>query len=117
MGSVTDYQQAREPSVRAALQRVLDRAEALVPDLQEGISYRLPALLHRGRPLIAVVETARHLAIYPFSGRVVSAVADRLPGFSLSSGTIRFAVDRPVPDDVLDDIVRLRRAEIDAGGR
>ena len=29
-----------------------------------------------------------------------------------SKGTIRFTPDHPLPDDVLEDIVRLRRAEI-----
>jgi uncharacterized protein YdhG (YjbR/CyaY superfamily) len=32
--------------------------------------------------------------------------------FSLSKGTIRFTPDHPVPDDVVEEIVRLRRAEI-----
>jgi uncharacterized protein YdhG (YjbR/CyaY superfamily) len=40
-------------------------------------------------------------------------VRDRLPGFSLSEATIRFTVDQPVPDDVLRDLVELRRADID----
>ncbi len=38
--------------------------------------------------------------------------AARLEGFSLSKGTIRFAPDHPVPEDVLEEVVRLRRAEI-----
>ncbi|MEV7132564.1 hypothetical protein AB0N24_06700 [Arthrobacter sp. NPDC093128] len=40
------------------------------------------------------------------------AVASQLDGYSLSKGTIRFTPDHPVPDDVLEEIVRLRRAEI-----
>jgi uncharacterized protein YdhG (YjbR/CyaY superfamily) len=61
---------------------------------------------------VAAVSTAKHLSIFPFSSAVVEAVAGRLEGYSLSKGTIRFTVDRPVPDDVLEDIVRLRMAEI-----
>jgi uncharacterized protein YdhG (YjbR/CyaY superfamily) len=39
-------------------------------------------------------------------------VKDRLEGFDLSKGTIRFTPDRPLPDDVLADLVRARTQEI-----
>lgn len=54
-----------------------------------------------------------HLAIYPYSGTVVGLVAADLDGFSLSTGTIRFQVDQPVPDAVLDRVIQLRRLHID----
>jgi uncharacterized protein YdhG (YjbR/CyaY superfamily) len=34
----------------------------------------------------------------------------------LSKGTIRFTPDTPLPDDVVEDIVRLRLAEITGSG-
>jgi uncharacterized protein YdhG (YjbR/CyaY superfamily) len=43
--------------------------------------------------------------------------ADRLAGYKLQKGTIQFTPDRPIPPDVIDDIVRQRVATIDAGGR
>ena len=52
------------------------------------------------------------LSIFPFSPAVIDAVAGWLEGYSLSKGTIRFTPDHPVPDDVVEEIVRLRRAEI-----
>jgi len=58
------------------------------------------------------VAAAKHLSVFPFSPAVIDAVASRLEGYSLSKGTIRFTPDHPLPDDVLEDIVRLRRAEI-----
>ena len=72
----------------------------------------MPALKFEGKPLLGVVAAAKHLSIFPFSPAVIDAVAGRLEGYSLSKGTIRFTPDHPVPDDVLEEIVRLRRAEI-----
>lgn len=112
MGTVTDYLATLEPPRRAAMARVVARARALVPDLVEGTSYGMPALLYRGKPLLSAMSTATHLAIYPFSGSVVARVAADLAGFSLSTGTIRFQPDTPLPDDVLDRVVLLRRDEI-----
>ena len=47
-----------------------------------------------------------------FSPAVVDSVRDRLRGFELSKGTIRFTEGEPLPDDVVLDIVRLRVEEI-----
>jgi|SRR5215207_3134199 len=56
----------------------------------------------------------RHLSILPFSPVAIEAVKDRLDGFDLAKGTIRFSPDRPVPEDVLADVVRARKQEITA---
>ena len=117
VGELTDYTATLPPDVARLFTAMRRRALALVPDAVEGRSYGMAALLYQGKGLIATVQTAKHLALYPFSGSVVSEVAGRLAGFSLSSGTIRFTVEQPVPDDVLDDIVRLRAAQIEAGRR
>jgi uncharacterized protein YdhG (YjbR/CyaY superfamily) len=39
-------------------------------------------------------------------------VRDRLEGFALSRGTVRFTSDMPVPDDVVREIVSRRMKEI-----
>lgn len=79
------------------------------------MSYGMPALRYRGRPLIAVVATARQLSVFPFSGNVVKVVAEALDGYSLSKGTVRFDVDRPLPDAVIEKMVRLLVAETEPG--
>jgi uncharacterized protein YdhG (YjbR/CyaY superfamily) len=113
VGEVTDYYATLPPDVGELFDAMRRRALELVPEAVEGRSYSMPALLYQGKGLMATMRTAKHLALYPFSGKVVARVADRLPGFSLSTGAIRFSVGQPVPDDVLDDVVRLRAAEID----
>ena len=112
MGDVDDSLAAMAEPERGCLQRVIAAARRIVPDAEEGRSYGMPALKLDGKPLIGVVAAAKHLSIFPFSPEVVDAVASRLEGFSLSKGTVRFTPDHPVPDDVVEDMVRLRRAEI-----
>lgn len=114
MGTVTDYLAGiHDAGRRAALSRVIDLARQVVPDAEEGMGYGMPALRHRGKPLVAVVSAAKHLSLFPFSSTVVDAVAGDLDGFSLSKGTIRFTADRPVPDAVVARLVRLRADEIE----
>ena len=113
MSEIDDYLGTVGADERTALERVVDIARRAVPDAVDGRSYGMPALRHAGKPLIGILAAKDHLSVFPFSPEAVEAVRERLPGFSLSKGTIRFTVDQPVPDDVLRDLVELRRAEID----
>jgi len=113
MGEVTDYYATLPPDVFELFDGIRIRALELVPDAVEGRSYGMAALLYRGKGPIAAVQAKNHLAIYPFSGKVVGAVADRLDGFALSTGAIRFSLEKPIPPDVLDDVINLRVAEIE----
>ena len=114
MGEVSDYLAGLDEPARGILTGIVDRVRELVPDAEEGSSYGMAALRYRGRPLFAAVEMQDHLSVFPFSPAAVEAVAPELEGYSLSKGTIRFGVDQPLPAGVVDRLVELRRAEIDA---
>jgi len=89
-------------------------ARATVPEAVDGLGYGMPALRYRDRPLLSVMAAKNHIGLYPFSPAVVAAVADELDGYSFAKGTIRFTAARPLSDDLVRRIVRLRRDEIDA---
>lgn len=114
-GAVSDYLAGLPESRRAVIAHCYELARELVPAAVEGVSYGMPALLHRGTGLLSVMSAKAHIGLYPFSGFVVSEVADALAGFSLSRGTIRFSVEQPIPDAVLRRVVELRRREIEFG--
>lgn len=112
MGELTAYVDGLAPERAAALRHIIDLALDEAPGAIEGMSYGMPALKVAGKPLIGVIAAKAHLSVFPFSGAVVEQVAGRLPGYSLSKGTIRFTPGTPLPDDVIRDIVRLRLAEL-----
>ena len=107
-----DYLDALPPAQKAALERVRTVVAGLAPDAEEGRSYGVPAFIYAGRPLLGFSAAKQHLSIFPFSPAAIEAVKDRLEGFDLAKGTIRFTPDRPVPEDVLADVVRARMREI-----
>lgn len=113
MGDVDDYLAGLDEQTRTVLAGIYAQARAIVPDVEQARSYGMPALRYRGKPLISAIETKRHLSLFPFSGKVVAAVAPDLDGYDLAKGTIRFSVERPLPDAVVARVVALRRAEID----
>jgi uncharacterized protein YdhG (YjbR/CyaY superfamily) len=114
VSAMDDYLDALPSAQRDALARVRAVVGRLEPEAVEGVSYGMPAFLYAGRPLLGFRAAKAHLSVFPFSPAAVEAVEDRLEGFHLSKGTIRFSPSRPVPDDVLVDLVRARKREIEA---
>lgn len=112
MAAVDDYFAGLDAPARAAFERVRAVAEVCAPDAEQGTSYGMAALRLRGKPLLGFKAAKDHLSVFPFSPAAVEAVRDRLTGFSLSKGTIRFTADTPLPDDVVRDLVRRRMHEI-----
>jgi len=115
MSEVDDYLASIEPAERSALEHVRRLATELVPDAEDGRSYGMPALKYRKKPLIGFISAKNHLSLFPFSPAVIEALSGRLAGFDVSKGTIRFSVAHPIPDDVVQDIVRYRQREISGG--
>ena len=112
-----DYLAGLSAADKAALERVRAVVVATAPGAEEGTSYGMPAFIHDGRPLLGFRASKKHLSVYPFSPEAIDAVSARLGDFDIAKGTIRFTPGRPVPDDVLADLVRARLHEITGRGR
>lgn len=112
MSEIDDYMAGLGESQREALENVRDIAQRVAPEATQGESYGMPALRVAGKPLLGFTARKLHCSIHPFSPDVVAAVADDLAGFSLSKGTIRFTPETPVPETVIERVVRLRLEEI-----
>ncbi|WP_284976262.1 MULTISPECIES: DUF1801 domain-containing protein [unclassified Arthrobacter] len=112
MGTVTEYLSSVSAANRGPLERIVDLARELAPDAVEGTSYGMPALLIDGKGFVSVIETKKHLALYPYSGQILPTMSEELGGYSWSPGTLRFSVDNPVPDSLIRRILETRLAAI-----
>jgi len=74
---VTDLIAAAPPPARDVLAGWHGRALQLEPSATEGVSYGMPALRYRGRPLVAVATTKTGYSLYPFSPAEIDAALDR----------------------------------------
>lgn len=112
MGSVDDAVAALPSPSREAVARVVEIARRVAPDATDGTSYGLPALKVSGKGLVGFSVAAQHLSVVPFSATAVDAVRDELDPSAVSKGMVRFTPDAPLPDDVVERLVRARLAEI-----
>ncbi len=113
MSEIDDYLGALDAPQRDELERIRLRVRLLVPQATEVMSYGMPGFRYRKKYLIHYAAFKNHLSLFPGAGPI-AALADELAGFKLAKGTIQFTVDQPVPDHLLELIVRHRVASIDA---
>ena len=108
--TVDDYICQVTPEQRQALQTLRESIQSLAPDAEECISYGLPAFRQK-KILVGFGATAKHCALYLFSGSVVEQFAEELSSFDTSKGTIRFLPQHPLPKSLLKKLVKARIAE------
>ncbi|MGZ0712942.1 iron chaperone (plasmid) [Coraliomargarita sp. W4R53] len=113
MGTIDDYLDTLDETDREAIEYVYDIARELVPEAEQGKGYGMPALVYKGKSLIAVMRTEKGISLYPFSPEAITAARDDLGRFGRDKGTVRFQSHNLLPSAAIRTLVFTRRAEID----
>jgi uncharacterized protein YdhG (YjbR/CyaY superfamily) len=79
------------------------------PDAQETISYGMPAFRLNGI-LVYFAAFKNHIGFFPTASGV-RVFAKELAPYDVSKGTIRFPIDKPIPDKLVAKIVKFRVQE------
>jgi uncharacterized protein YdhG (YjbR/CyaY superfamily) len=113
---VDAYLAALPADQRGALTTLRARLKTLLPDHLEVMSYAMPGLRQpgpKGKMVVGYAAFATHLGLYPHSGTVIPQI-DCAP-FKTSKSGVLFTPDRPLPDNLLRQIITTRQAELHAG--
>ena len=100
---------------REMLQRLRAQIARLVPDAVETISYGMPALKLHGRFLVSYAGWKAHCSIYPLTGTFLEAHADALKGYGRTKGSLHFTPKKPLPEALVDGLIRERVADLESG--
>ncbi|GFO68009.1 hypothetical protein GMLC_15880 [Geomonas limicola] len=115
---IDTYLRGMPPEKRAVLEALRERIRTLVPGAEETISYGIPAFRVEGKVVIGFRANRNDYAIYPFSGGAAERFPEELRGRTVTSGSIHFTPDMPIPDDLLRRLVAWRlQANREAAGR
>ena len=104
-------------SQRNALQHLRTQIARLVPDAVETISYGMPTFKLRGRPLVSFAGWKAHCSIYPLTDTFLAAHSDALEGYGRTKGSLHFTPAAPVPEALMEELLRTRVADLAGGGR
>jgi uncharacterized protein YdhG (YjbR/CyaY superfamily) len=72
----------------------------------------MPAFRVRGKVVAGFAAFTNHLAYMPHSGEVLASLGDLLDGYERTSGSLHFAVDEPLPDDLVRRLVEAKLASL-----
>lgn len=81
------------------------------PQAVEAISYGIPTFKLGGKNLVHFSVYAHHVGFYP-GAKAMEVFKDKLTRYKTSKGTVQFALDEPVPYELVKEITRYRVTEL-----
>lgn len=112
---IDDYLDALDEPQQSTLEALRRSILSVVPDAEQGISYGMPAFRVGGKVVAGFAAFAHHLSYLPHSGDVLGDLGDDLAGYTRTSGSLHFAVDEPLPDDLVRELVEAKLRRIGPG--
>jgi uncharacterized protein YdhG (YjbR/CyaY superfamily) len=112
---VDDYLAALPDDQRETLEKLRADVARLVPEAVETISYGMPAFKLRGKFLISYAGWRQHCSIYAIDDALLERHASAIRGYGRTKGAFHFSKEQPLPDALLEDLLRLRTGQIGAG--
>ena len=113
MPTVDDYIATLPHDERVLFEGMSASVKQIVPSVEQGVSYGMPAFLYRGKALVSFLVRKSYLSLYPFSGKVIALLESQLRGFEITSGSVHFSKENPVGGSLLEEILKARIREIE----
>lgn len=110
--TVDEYLDSAPEPHRTTLVALRETLRALLPDATETISYNMPAFKVAGKAIAGYAHFKRHCSYFPHSGSVIPELAGELDGYDWDKGTLRFAIDEPLPDALVRRLVEVRLSQL-----
>jgi uncharacterized protein YdhG (YjbR/CyaY superfamily) len=107
--TIDEYIATCPKDIQPILQELRRIIRSAAPGAEEKISYRLPAFFLNG-PLVYFGASKNHIGFYP-TGIGVEAFKDELSGYVTTKGSIHLLLDKPLPKDLIQRIVKFKIAE------
>jgi uncharacterized protein YdhG (YjbR/CyaY superfamily) len=109
---IDDYLASLEEPKRSTLTALRQTILDVIPEVEQCISYGLPAFRVQGKVIAGFGAFKNHLSYLPHSGSVFPELGDELAKYKTSSGALQFPVDAPLPNALVRKLVttRLRQA-------
>ena len=111
--TIDEYLTEIHPGFRAELERIRSLVTELVPSVDEAMSYGMPTLKYKDRALVYFTASKKHMSLYP-SSWTIEEFQGRLSDYGTSEHAIRFTLEKPLPSELIADLVRFHVRQIDA---
>jgi uncharacterized protein YdhG (YjbR/CyaY superfamily) len=97
---------------RSTLGALRESILEILPEAEQGISYGAPAFKVNGKAVAGFAAFKNHLSYVPHSGSVLATLEDDTAPYETSKGSLKFAVDKPLPKRVVKKLISARMREL-----
>ena len=108
--SIQEYVEAAAPSAQPLLKELWEALRDAVPQAEECIKWNEPAFT-LGR-ILFMFSAIKDYIVFASTPAVVRAFADRLDSIETTSSTVKFAIGRPLPIELVKDMAVYRLNEV-----
>ena len=109
---IDDYLRGIDEPKRGTLGALRETILEILPDAEQRISYGMPAFKVRGKVIAGFAAFKNHLSYLPHSGSVLSELSAELEGYTMTSGALHFAVDTPLPRELVEKLIAVRLRQV-----
>jgi uncharacterized protein YdhG (YjbR/CyaY superfamily) len=107
--SIDEYISKYPYDIQKILNKLREAIKEAAPGAQEKISYQMPTFALYGN-LVHFAAHKSHIGFYPTPSGV-DAFKDELLEYKTAKGSVQFPIDRPLPYEIIREIVKFRVAE------
>lgn len=104
--TIDEYIEEFPESIRTILEKIRQTIREAAPEATEAISYQMPAFKLHGN-LVYFAAFKNHIGFYPTPSGI-ETFKEELSPYKTSKGAIQFPLDKPIPYDLIEKIVRFR---------
>jgi uncharacterized protein YdhG (YjbR/CyaY superfamily) len=104
--TIDDYISTFPEDIQAILEKVRQAIQKASPEATETISYGIPTFNLNGKHLVFFAGWKHHISLYPIPAGD-EAFQQKISQYKRAKGTIQFQLDKPIPYDLVEEIVTL----------
>jgi uncharacterized protein len=108
-GYLASLDATKAKTIRAIIESILTH----FPELEVKISWNVPQIHRNGQYVFGVSALKNHLALAPWSARVIEDFRARLDQYVVRKNLFQIPVDWDIDTELLQNLVRARLAELD----
>jgi len=107
--TIDEYIKNFPPDIQIMLEKMRRTIGKAAPEAVEAISYQIPTFKLNGN-LVHFAAFKKHIGFYPTSSGI-EAFKKKLSQYEGGRGSVQFRMDKPIPFDLVREIVKFRVKE------
>lgn len=104
--TIDEYIAMQPENVALILENIRETIRKVIPAAEETIGYGIPTFKHHGN-LVHFAGYKNHIGFYPGADGI-ETFKNEMSQYNTSKGTVQFALDKPIPYDLITKITQYR---------